>query len=88
MTLMSQLGVFCIVTAIVGLLCRAELSSVRLTFSTLPALVDDVTDDERREEEEAVTGDGALCLNVDLMDRNNLPLRRRRLPHHLQGPNS
>lgn len=77
------------ITAIFGPLCRAELlSSVQLTFSTVPRLVDDVTDDEWRKEEEAVTVDGALCLNIDLMYRNNLPLRRRGLPHHLQGPHS
>lgn len=57
-------------------------------WAPLPGLVDDVTDDERREEEEAVAGDGALCLNVDLMDGDHLPLGGRGLPHHLQGPQS
>lgn len=47
-----------------------------------------MTDDERRQEEEAVTGDGALRLNIDLMDGNDLPLGGGGLPHHLQGPQS
>ncbi len=51
---------------------------------SVPVLVDDVADDERGEEEEAVAGHGALCLHVDLMDGDHLPLRCGRLPHHLQ----
>lgn len=49
-----------------------------------PVLVDDVADDERGEEEQAVAGHGGLRGDVDLMDGDHLPLRRGRLPHHLQ----
>lgn len=44
-----------------------------------------MTDDERCKEEEAVAGDGALCLYIDLMYGNNLAFWSRRLSHHLQG---
>lgn len=49
-----------------------------------PVFVDDVADDERGEEEQAVAGHGTLRLYVDLMDGDHLPLRCGRLPHHLQ----
>lgn len=44
-----------------------------------------MADDERREEKQAVTGHGAFCLHVDLVDGDHLPLRRGRLPHHLSN---
>lgn len=44
-----------------------------------------MTDDEWCKEEEAVAGDGALCLYIDLMYGNNLAFWSRRLSHHLQG---
>lgn len=50
-----------------------------------PVLVNDVADDERREEEQAVAGHGALNLDVDLVDGDDFALGRGRLFHHLQA---
>lgn len=49
-----------------------------------PVLVDDVADDERGEEEQAVAGHSALRLHVDLVDGDDFALGRGRLSHHLQ----
>lgn len=49
-----------------------------------PVLVNDVADDERREEEQVVAGHGALRLDVDLVDGDDFALGRGRLSHHLQ----
>ena len=54
----------------------------------VPVLVDDVADDERGEQEQAVTGHGALCLHVDLMDGDDLALWGGGLPHHLHTTDS
>lgn len=56
-----------------------------MSFVSLPVLVDDVADDERGEQEQAVARHGALRLDVDLMDGDHLALRCGRLPHHLQA---
>jgi len=48
-----------------------------------PFFVDDVADDERRQEQEAVARHGRLRGNVDLVDGDDLALQRSRLPHHL-----
>lgn len=77
-----------LVRAICELLYTAELLTFDLHYAsctTVPGPVNDVTDDERRKEEEAVAVEGALCLYINLMYGNNLPLRSRRLSHHLQG---
>ncbi len=50
----------------------------------VPVFVDDVADDERGEEEQAVAGHSALRLDVDLMDGDHLPLWCGRLPHYLE----
>lgn len=50
-----------------------------------PVFVDDVADDERGEEEQAVAAHSALCLHVDLMDGDHLPLWCGCLPHNLQA---
>lgn len=50
-----------------------------------PVLVNDVADDERRQEEQAVAGYGALRLDVDLVDGDDLALGRGRLSNHLQA---
>lgn len=53
----------------------------------VPVFVDDVADDERREEKQAVTGHSTFCLYVDLMDGDHLPLWCGCLPHHLLNNN-
>lgn len=67
-----------------GFLCFVQLMAVA-SHAYTPVLVNDVTDDERREEEQAVAGHGALRLDVDLVDGDDFALRRRRLSHHLQA---
>lgn len=61
-----------------------ESTSQSGSAAAAPAFVDDVTDDERGEEEQAVAGHGALRLDVDLMDGDHLALWCGRLSHHLQ----
>ncbi|KAJ8249780.1 hypothetical protein COCON_G00229960 [Conger conger] len=47
--------------------------------------VDGVADDERRQQEDAVARDGALRVDVDLVDGDDLALGRGGLAHHLQA---
>lgn len=77
---MSKPCLFCTVIAI-----KPSRGFLLIGHFGSPGLVDEVADDERREEEEAVAADGALRLNVDLMYRDDLPLGRGGLPHHLQA---
>lgn len=54
-------------------------------FVSVPVFVDDMANDKRGEEEQAVAGHGALRLHIDLMNGNDFPLRRGRLSHHLES---